>query len=79
MCMEARIDINAYAGVKATALAFDDIKVPLAVSVFGEVKSAYIGLIVAAIGFAILGLATQTWVAYAALVPMAFMGLAMPS
>ncbi len=49
------------------------------VSVFGEVKSAYIGLIVAAIGFAILGLATQTWVAYAALVPMAFMGLAMPS
>lgn len=46
---------------------------------FGELNSAYIGLITAATGFAGLGLATTGWQAYLALFSMSFMGLAMPS
>jgi MFS transporter, DHA1 family, tetracycline resistance protein len=46
---------------------------------FGEINSAYLGLLIAAVGFMGLGLAAESWLAYVALVPMAFMGLAMPS
>ncbi|PCJ71865.1 MAG: tetracycline resistance MFS efflux pump [Rhodobiaceae bacterium] len=64
--------------VGVTVIFSQTILIRWTVKTFGEINTAYIGLIVAALGFAALGLATESWMAYAALVPMAFMGLAMP-
>ncbi|MBL4864386.1 MAG: TCR/Tet family MFS transporter [Rhodobiaceae bacterium] len=69
----------ALAFVGVTVIFSQTVLIRWTVKTFGEINSAYIGLIVAASGFAALGLATESWMAYAALVPMAFMGLAMPS
>jgi len=69
----------ALAFVGVTVIFSQTVLIRWTVKAFGEINSAYIGLIVAASGFAALGLATESWMAYAALVPMAFMGLAMPS
>jgi DHA1 family tetracycline resistance protein-like MFS transporter len=65
--------------VGVTVIFSQTVMIRWTVKQFGEVNSAYIGLIVAAIGFAGLGMATTTWMAYVALVPMALMGLAMPA
>ncbi len=69
----------ALAFVGVTVIFSQTVLIRWTVKAFGEINSAYIGLIVAASGFGALGLATESWMAYAALVPMAFMGLAMPS
>ena len=49
------------------------------VPIIGEPMAVYIGLFLAAIGFTWYAFATHGWELYAAIVPMCFMGLAMPA
>jgi MFS transporter, DHA1 family, tetracycline resistance protein len=49
------------------------------IAVLGEVKTAWIGLLFASIGFLGFGLATTGWMLYAFVVPFSMMGLSMPA
>lgn len=49
------------------------------IPLLGETRTAHVGLIFAAIGFAGFGLSTSAWMLYLSMIPFSLMGLTMPA